>query len=121
MYTSTRITVTDEGLTVNNESFRLIFLNDVSAGTVRFAWSDVSAVFVFKRDLWVRDLVCMVFELKNSENVEIDWETEGWKEVLTNLPSVLPGIMDSRKWCGKVLVPDFAMSLMQIYPVKTST
>jgi hypothetical protein len=35
----------------------------------------------------------MVFELKNSQAMEIDEETEGWKDVLHKLPAIFPEIV----------------------------
>jgi hypothetical protein len=121
MSTSTRVTVTDQGMTVTQESSSwFIFQKEVSAHQASFAWCDVSSVLVFKRDLWTRDLICMVFELKDSQSIEIDEETVGWKEVLHKLPAVFPEIMDSRDWYGKVAFPAYATNSTQIYPPKIS-
>lgn len=84
-------------------------------GQSSFTWDQVQNVLVYKRDLHVVDLVCVVFVLAGAEAVEVHEEMAGWQRLVESLPKLLPGALPFAEWWPSVAVPAFAPSTRVIY------
>ncbi len=80
-----------------------------------FAWDQVQSIFVYKRDLYLVDLICAVFVLSSTEAVEVHEEMAGWQPLVESLPEHLPGTMPFATWWQAVAVPAFAPNARVIY------
>jgi hypothetical protein len=77
-------------------------------------WSEVRKVIAFKRDLFVVDLICLVF-VGDTNGMEIHEEMEGWKEVSDSLPTFLAGCQPIHDWFHSVAFPAFATNEVVIF------
>jgi hypothetical protein len=79
-------------------------------------WSDVVAVFVYKKDLYVVDMICMSIALKNGHEFHLDEQMAGWTDLTERLPKILPGCLAIEEWFFQVAFPAFETNLIRIYP-----
>lgn len=79
------------------------------------AWQDVVRIEVFKRDLYVVDLICVSLLLRDNKSVEINEEMEGWDSVVDKLPEYLPGCQKFEEWFQMVAFPAFKTNSTVIY------
>src|ERR1043165_3008797 len=84
-------------------------------GEIVIAWQDVVRVQVFKRDLYVVDLICLSVLLKDNRSVEINEEMEGWESVVDKLPEYLSGCQKFGEWFLVVAFPAFKANDTVIY------
>jgi hypothetical protein len=84
-------------------------------GEIVIAWQDVVRVEVFKRDLYVVDLICVSLLLRDNKSVEINEEMEGWDSVVDKLPEYLPGCQKFAEWFQVVAFPAFKTNDTVIY------
>ena len=77
-------------------------------------WNDVKEVFVFKRDLYVVDQICMTF-VTDQYIIEINEEMVGWQELIQKLPDYLPGCKSFEAWFLDVIQPAFETNLTKLY------
>jgi len=106
------ISDTSEELTVN----WLTIENET--GEDRIKWNDVVSVYVFKRDLFAVDCICILFELSDGTSVEINEEMQGWGNLVDKLPQRLPDCKNFADWFETVAFPAFEINVNQIYQRK---
>ncbi|HZE24707.1 MAG TPA: hypothetical protein VE054_11970 [Blattabacteriaceae bacterium] len=70
-----------------------LFRDDLLDKTVTFNWPEVTQVAVFKRDQFTVDCICMIFELANSETLEVNENMEGWNTLVKAVPIYLSGAL----------------------------
>jgi hypothetical protein len=76
------------------------------------SWKSIRKITAFKRDLITTDMICLLLELSDKTNYELNEETEGFKEGLKSLEIHL-GI--SPEWFLKIMTPAFESSVTVIY------
>jgi len=74
---------------------------------LRVAWADVQKVGVFKRDLAIVDMLCLVVELPGPSTVELNEEMVGWQGFVEALPHFLTGAKPFHEWFMEVAFPAF--------------
>jgi len=74
---------------------------------LRVAWAEVQRVGVFKRDLAVVDMLCLVLELPGPSTVELNEEMVGWQDFVEALPQFLSGAKPFHQWFMEVAFPAF--------------
>ena len=79
------------------------------------SWSDVLKAVTFKRDQYVVDRICLVFELSGDRAIEINEDMLGWQEVVERLPEYLPGTAPFHEWFQEVAFPAFATNARTIF------
>ena len=80
--------------------------------TVR--WSDVSEIWVYKKDCVTFDQIRMMFRT-NDRIVEITEDVEGWQGLMDELHILLPGSTAWAEWFLKIFHPAFASNVTKIY------
>ena|SRR5258707_8261052 len=93
-----------------------LFRENLPDKTVTFSWQEVTQVMVFKRDQFIVDLICMLFELNGKETSEMNENMQGWQDLVKAVPIHLPGALTQEEWWGKVVSPAFETCLTQVYP-----
>lgn len=83
------------------------------------AWPTVSSAFVFKRDLFTRDLICLALVTPDGV-VEFNECDDAWSELVAALPERLPGCVPYAAWYLDVAAEPFATRVRQIYGEATS-
>lgn len=78
-------------------------------------WSEVDSIEVYKRDLWVVDLICMVLRTADGRSLELHEEMEGWDRLLADLPTWLPGCKSRAEWWHAVAVPEFELNCHRVF------
>ena len=69
-------------------------------------WTSVLEVFAFKEDVFAYDIICIGFRTDNiGTHWKVDEECEGYKELLSFLPRIFPGIRTD--WFTNVAFPAF--------------
>jgi len=76
-------------------------------------WSDIEAIFVYKRDLFTFDELNMEIFLINDYRIRITEETNGWYQFILKLKQVFPTI--DQEFEGKLMFPPFETNLSLIY------
>jgi hypothetical protein len=95
----------DDGLTIRTHP---------RAPETRCRWQDVERAFVFKRDLYTTDLVCLA--LVTSDGIlEVNERDEGWPALVAVLEERLPGCESFATWFLEVIHEPFAPRARQIY------
>jgi hypothetical protein len=85
------------------------------APELRVKWSDIQKLGVFKRDLYVVDLVCLVVELPGPRTIELNEEMEGWQPFVEALPRFLVGAKPWHEWFMEVAFPAFDTKSTIVY------
>jgi hypothetical protein len=78
-------------------------------------WSQVARAVAFKRDQYVVDRICIVFELSNTQAMEINEDMQGWERLVEQLPTHLPGTLVYTEWFGEVAFPAFKTNEKTIF------
>jgi hypothetical protein len=81
----------------------------------RIAWDSVQRVVAFKRDLFARDLICLLFETDSEGVIELDETMGGWQTLVAVLPARLTGALAADDWLPRVMFPAFQGNPMEIY------
>lgn len=81
----------------------------------RVAWTEIESAYVYKRDAFTIDLICLAFRTENGEGFELNESMAGWENLIENLPEHLPGCLKFHEWFMTVAFPAFEMNLTQIY------
>ncbi len=76
-------------------------------------WNKINLVWVYKRDLFVIDLICMWVVTSKTAGLEINEDMEGWDKLLKILPERLPGI--NNEWWSDVAFPTFETNSSMVY------
>lgn len=85
------------------------------SGNKSFQWDDAIVLTAFKRDLYVVDRICLEFELKDGEIIEVDEEMKGFDALVQKLPEYLPGCKSFDEWFEVVAFPAFKLNATQIF------
>jgi len=86
----------------------------------RVAWSEISRVAVFKRDLLTTDLLCLVLELPGPQTLELHEEMVGWQPLLECLHTHLPGMPPWHEWWGDLAFPAFETNARVLFERKAA-
>jgi hypothetical protein len=79
------------------------------------AWSAVSSIWAFKRDMLTTDNVCMAIKA-DCGWLEINEEsTDRWEELIERLPTLVQGARAASDWWPEAAHPPFETCLTQIY------
>jgi hypothetical protein len=78
-------------------------------------WVEVKKAVVFKRDQYVVDRICLVFELSGSRTVEVNEDMDGWRPFIDQLPEYLPGAATFSEWFEDVAFPAFKTNERTIF------
>ncbi len=78
----------------------------VQIGGVRLKWSDVGRVDVYKRDVYVGDLSCLLISVVEDRVYEITDESPGWDEVADAIERFLPGALPYKEWAVRLMATD---------------
>lgn len=82
----------------------------------RVAWSDVSRLDAYKRDIYVGDFLCLAILTADGRVFEINEESPGWKEAGEAIERYLPGSQPHAEWTLRMIAANPGESLA-IYPV----
>ena len=103
-------------LTYDSAGLQLSWLTlENETGRSSCGWDQVQSIFVYKRDLYVTDLICAVFVISSTEAIEVHEEMAGWQPLVESLPEHLPGSAPFATWWQAVAVPAFAPNARVIY------
>jgi hypothetical protein len=80
----------------------------------QFEWRDVTSAAVFQRDCFSVDLLCLAFFVQ-AENVEVNEEMPGWKELVKTLPTYLPGCHAFEQWFYVAAFPAFHTNMTTVF------
>ncbi len=78
-------------------------------------WHSIRRIVAFKRDIYSRDLICMLLELSSDAVVELDESMVGWNAFLDALPLSIPGACNADEWLRRVSFPAFETTPVEIY------
>lgn len=79
-----------------------------------FQWSVIKEIFVYKRDIFSVDLICIGFRIdEEGTYYEIHEDIQGYKEFITFLESKFQDI--NKDWFIKVAFPPFATNTQTIW------
>jgi hypothetical protein len=114
------ITFDETGIERRENMFRIFWLWSVLRGnsgytTERVLWTEIESAYVYKRDAFTTDLICLAFRLQNGSSFEINESMQGWQNLIENLPAYLPDCINFSDWFMNVAFPAFEMNLTQIY------
>jgi len=104
-------------LDVNDLNIRYQWFTD--SGKTRneglLRWSEIAEVAVFKRDMYVYDLICLTVKHNNGELIEVDEDDILWLKLVDYLPVRLDGALPFGEWYIDVAFPAYETSLKAIY------
>ena len=82
----------------------------------RLAWQQITSVYAYKKDVITFDDIRIVLGDEVLRTwIEISEDDEGFKELITQLPSRLPGCLSEKEWWQKVALPPFATNWTQLF------
>ena len=96
-------------------SVRIVKQDGTDDRRSRVSWSDVTRVTAFKRDLHGFDQINLQFEGPGDASVCVNEDMEGWRQLLGELPAVLPGAHEVGAWWRGVAYPAFERCETVIY------
>ncbi|MEM7600212.1 MAG: hypothetical protein AAF357_02215 [Verrucomicrobiota bacterium] len=79
------------------------------------AWTQISEITVFKRDLYAYDLICLRVLLGDGVEIETDEEDVNWNLLVNSLPTFLPGTIEWPSWFSDVAFPAFEACAQTIF------
>ena len=79
------------------------------------SWHKISCITVFKRDVYIHDMICVLIEVGGEDVIELNEEMEGWEDFVRELPLFLPSAMRYAEWFLKVAFPAFEPAPVRIY------
>ncbi len=77
------------------------------------AWTDIEAIFAYKRDLMVVDELNMDIFLKKNKKIWLTEEMDGWYQFVLKLKEVFPGI--DKEFDVNLIFPPFETNLTLVY------
>jgi hypothetical protein len=86
-----------------------------ASGSFQLPWAGIQSIVVFKRDLYVVDLICLAFHAGDSGPFEVHEEMEGWQALVDALPEHLPSCQSFPDWWAAVTFPAFARNETVIF------
>lgn len=79
-------------------------------------WADIDTISVFKRHLYVSDMVCMTIRYGTAQTlVELNEQMDGYDKFVNVLASRLPGTTPWNTWFPAVAFPAFAVNPVCLY------
>lgn len=95
-----------------NDQF--ILLEDVK-NSYEIFWKEIEKISVFKRDLYVVDIICLKIFMINGKGFEINEEMKGWEKFISSLPIHLQQCQNFEEWFSSVAFPAFETNEYYIY------
>ena len=110
----------DSGIERRENLFRIFWLWSRLRGnsgyqTKRIFWTEIEAAYVYKRDAYTIDVICLAFRLKDETSFEVNESMAGWDNLIEKLPEHLSGCLEFHEWFMTVAFPAFETNLTQIY------
>ena len=117
------ISFDEKGITRKENLHRIFWLWDVIKGgdgfkTQSIEWRKIKEIYVYKRDIFIVDLICITLRTANDDGFELHEQIRGWQELVENLPKYLPECDPFHEWFVKVAFPAFEFNLVKIYPTE---
>jgi hypothetical protein len=78
-------------------------------------WHDIVNAYVYKRDVFTCDLICLMLRTTSGRTMELNEQMEGWQDLIANLPNHLPACRSFDEWFAEVAFPAFELNLTEIY------
>lgn len=104
--TGTRLRPTPDGLDISPLKG--------TPSSIFMRWADVTKAVAFKRDQYVVDRICIIFELSDSA-LEVNEDMQGWQQLVDQLPAYLPGTLVFTEWFHDVAFPAFKTNAKTIF------
>ena len=119
------ISFDDNNIERRENSFRFFWLWSILTGgsgykSQTIGWTQIKAAYVYKRDAFTVDLICLAFRLEDDSMFELNESMQGWDYLIENLPEYLPNCKKSSEWFMEVAFPAFEMNLIEIYSTESS-
>lgn len=87
-------------------------------GGVQVAWRDMRRLHVYKRDIYVGDLLCLAILAAEDRVFEISEESPGWTEAGDAIERFLPGSLPRAEWTLRLIAAKPGGSVA-IYPASS--
>ncbi len=78
-------------------------------------WPRIKRILAFKRDLFSRDMICLLIEQENKLVYEVNESTPGWAELVNQIPVRLPSAKSHAEWFLGVAFPAFDVSATAVF------
>ena len=78
-------------------------------------WDEVTRVIAFNRDLYAYDCVSLSFERMDGSGVIVGELDYGWRRLLDQLTTFLPGCQPGSAWWNSVAYPPFSRKTIEIF------
>ena len=78
------------------------------------AWADIDRIFVFKKDLFAVDLICLAIDAGDNR-FDLDEDFGGWLEFAEGISEYLPECAKFEEWFEAVAFPPFETNPTRIY------
>lgn len=82
-------------------------------------WKEVVRVVAFKRDQYLVDRICLLFELSESRTLEVNEDMVGWGQLIHQIPEYLPGAVTFSEWFLPVAFPAFKTNERTVFERST--
>jgi hypothetical protein len=82
-------------------------------------WSEMQAMFGYKRDLWTEDEICLDIFTKENKHFIVTEEALGWDIFLGKIAEQFPKI--NRNWHFDIVFPAFKTNLTLLYEKENKT
>ena len=110
----------ENGIERRENLFRIFWLWSILRGNYGYTvesvlWTEIEAAYVYKRDAFITDLICLTLRLRNGSNIEFNESMQGWQYLIDKLPEHLPNCMKFSDWFTEVAFPAFEKNLIEIY------
>lgn len=103
----------------DNDGFRLSSVKKPEQ-QIEMRWIDVQKSEVYKRDLFVYDLICLLMTDGMGYSIELNEEMCGWLNFVQELPQHLRGCQAFDHWVMNVEFPAFETKRAEIFCRKPS-
>lgn len=114
------ISFDETGIVRRENLFRIFWLWSILKGDSGFKskkikWTEIEAAYVYKRDAFTTDLICLAFQMSDGSSVEFNESMAGWQNMIENIPEYLPNCVKFSDWFIQVAFPAFETNLTEIY------
>jgi hypothetical protein len=82
--------------------------SDAGENRTAIHWSEIKAVYAYKRDCFAVDQINLALEFEDGTSIQISENDEGYTEFLKALPTGIDGFPAEQEWWEKVALPPFA-------------
>lgn len=83
------------------------------------AWTDIAAIFIYKRDLMTVDQLNIDLFFSNNQNLHLTEDDAGWYQLIEQLKKAFPTI--AKDFDRKVVFPPFETNLTLVYETEDRT